>query len=164
MGLPDGTSFPRSLSATARSREANFNREGAVDRPFLEALERAKQAAGAGNMSQFQAAQRDAESRLAAIFYLGGARYLNEALKAAQTGNVAGAGASQIEGLYYYMPIQPLVARADAAADQAVVAYYRADPATLTTARRDETLAALNRTLSALGLTDRDRVSPSDYQ
>jgi hypothetical protein len=164
MGLPDGANYPRSLSATARSREANYNREGALDRPFREALERAKTAAGAGNMADFSTAQRDAESRLNATFYLSGARYLNEALKAAQAGNTAGAGASQVEGLYYYMPIQPLVARADAAADQAVMAYYRADPASLTQASRDETLAALNRTLTAIGLTDRDRVSPSDYQ
>jgi Low iron-inducible periplasmic protein len=164
MGLPDGSSYPRSLSATARSREMNFNRDGAIDLPLREGLSRAQQAAAAGNLPAFQAAQRDVESRLAAIFYLGSARYLNEALRAAQSGNPAGAAASQAEGFSYYQAIQPLVAGADAAADQAVVSYYQADPATLTSARRDETLAALNRALPALGLTERDRVSPSDYQ
>jgi hypothetical protein len=164
MGLPDGTSYPRSLSGTARSREMNFNRDGLVDRPLREALQRAQRAAGAGNMGEFNAAQRDVESRLVAIFYLGAARYLNEALRAAQSGNSANAAASQMEGYTYYQSIQPLVARADASADEAVAGYYRSDPSALTIARRDEALSALNRTLNALGLTDRDRVSPSDYQ
>jgi len=164
MGAPDGTTYPRSLSATARSREQNFNREGAVDRPLREALQQAQRAAAAGNMAQFSAAQRDVESRLNAIFYLSAARYLNEALRAAQSGNMANAAATQAEGLYYYMTIQPLVARADPAADQSVVRYYRADPAALTAASRDETLNALNRTLTALGLTDQDRVTPANFQ
>ncbi len=164
MGAPDGTTYPRSLSATARSRETNFNREGMVDRPLREALQRAQRAAAAGNMSEFTAAQRDVESRLNAIFYLSAARYLNEALRAAQSGNTANAQASQAEGLYYYMTIQPLVARADSSADQSVVRYYRADPAALTQGSRDEALNALNRTLTALGLTDQDRVTPASFQ
>lgn len=142
----------------------NFNRDGAVDRPLREAFERAKRAAGAGNQSDFQNAQHDVEGRLVAMFYLSTARYMNEALKAAQAGNSANASASQVEGYSYYQSIQPLVARADAAADQAVTGFYRADSVNLTTAGRDEALAALNRTLQAIGLTDRDRVSPADLQ
>jgi hypothetical protein len=164
MGLPDGTNYPRSLSATARSREMNFNRDGAIDRPLREALERAKRAAGAGNMNEFRSAQQEVEGRLVAMFYFSTARYINEALKLTQAGNTANAGVNLAEGYYYYMSIQPLVARADATADQAVTAYYRSDPSTLTVAGRDEALAALNRTLQAIGLTDRDRVSPSDLQ
>ena len=70
MGTPQGTGFPSSLSATAVSREMNFKREGTVDRPLREALQRAQQAAAAGNMADFQAARRDVESRLNALFYL----------------------------------------------------------------------------------------------
>ena len=69
-----------------------------------------------------------------------------------------------MEGLSFYSTIQPKVATADAAADQAIVDYYRADPASLTPARRDETLAALNRAAPALGLSPSDQLSPSDYQ
>jgi hypothetical protein len=142
----------------------NFNRDGLVDRPLREALQRAQRAAGAGNMGEFRAAQQEVEGRLNAIFYLGAARYLNEALRATQSGNQANAAASQMEGYSYYQSIQPLVAQADAAADETVAGYYRSDPSTLTVAGRDEALAALNRALPALGLTERDRVSPSDYQ
>ncbi len=164
MGAPDGNAYPRSLSGAARAREMNFNREGALDVPARQALQRAQQAAAAGNRDEFRAALRDYESRLNAIFYVSAARYLNESLKAAQSGNMPTAAVSQIEGLAFYMTIQPLVARANAAADQAVVGYYRADPGSLSTARRDEALALLNSTLGALGLSERDRVSPADLQ
>jgi hypothetical protein len=164
MGTPQGTGFPSSLSATAVSREMNFKREGTVDRPLREALQRAQQAAAAGNMPDFQAARRDVESRLNALFYLASARYLNEAMQSAQASNADAAAVQQMEGLSFYATIQPKVATADAGADQAVVDYYRADPATLTPARRDETLAALNRAAPALGLSANDLLSPSDYQ
>jgi hypothetical protein len=163
IGPPQGTGFPLSLSATAISRETNFRRQGTIDRPLREGLQRAQRAAAAGNLADFQAARRDVESRLNAVFYLASARYLNEALSVAQRGNAANAAASQIEGISFYMTIQPKIAAADPAADQAIVAYYRSDPTTLTQARRDETLAALNRTIEALGLRPEDRITPADY-
>jgi hypothetical protein len=164
MGAPDGNAYPRSLSGVARSREMNFNRDGSLDVPAREALQRAQQAAGAGDLNGYRAALKDFESRLNATFYVSTARYLNEALKAAQSGNAAAAGVSQAEGLSYYQAIQPLVGKADPAVDQAIVGYFRADPGSLTAARRDEVLAALNSTITELGLTERDRVAPSDLQ
>jgi hypothetical protein len=164
MGTPQGTGFPSSLSATAVSREMNFRRGGTIDRPLREALQRAQRAASTGDMAEFQMARRDAESRLSAVFYLASARYLHEALQTAQAGNLDAAAVQQVEGLSFYMTIQPKVATADPAADQAIVAYYQAAPSTLTQAGRDEALAALNRAANALGLQQRDLLSPSDYQ
>jgi hypothetical protein len=143
MGVPEGTGFPSSLSATA--------------------VQRAQRAALAGNMADFQAARRDTEGRLTAVFYLASARSMHEALQTAQAGNRDAAAAQQVEGFSFYLTIQPKVATADSAADQAIVAYYRADPGTLTPARRNETLAALNRAGSALGLQQRDLLSPTDF-
>jgi hypothetical protein len=163
MGMPQGTGFPASLSGTAVSRETNFRRPGAVDRPLRQALQRAQKAAAAGNMADFQAARREAESRLNAVFYLSTARYLHESLQSAQGSNRDAAPAQQVEGLSFYQTIQPKVAAADAAADQTVVAYFRAEPAALTAARRNEALTALNRAASALGLQQRDLVSPSNF-
>lgn len=164
MGPPQGTGFPFSLSATATMREMNFRREGTVDRPLREALQRAQSAAVSRSMPEFQAARRDVESRLNALFYLASARYLNEPLRSIQSGNRDAAAVQQIEGLAFYMTIQPKVATADAAADQAIVDYYRADPGTLTEARRNETLVALNRAANALGLQPADLLSPADFQ
>jgi len=163
MGMPQGTGFPFSLSATAVSREMNFRRDGTVDTPLRQALQRAQRAAAAGSLADFQTARREAESRLNAMFYLASARYLNEALKSAQAGNHESSAVQQIEGLSFYLTIRPKVATADAAADMAIVEYYRAAPATLTQALRDETLAALNRAAGALGLQPTDLLSPADY-
>ena len=57
MGTPQGTGFPSSLSATAVSREMNFKREGTVDRPLREALQRAQQAAAAGQHGRLSGCQ-----------------------------------------------------------------------------------------------------------
>ena len=160
MGMPQGTGFPSSLSGTAVNRETNFRRAGTVDRPLREALQRAQKAAAAGNMADFQAARREAESRLNAIFYLSTARYLHESLQMAQGSNRDAAPVQQVEGLSFYLTIQPKVAAADAAADQAIVAYFRAAPDSLTVARRNEALAALNRAATALGPQPRDLLSP----
>ena len=84
-------------------------------------------------------------------------------MQSARGGQRDAAAVQQIEGLSFYSTIQPKVATADAAADQAIVAYFRAEPATLTPARRNETLAALNRAASALGLQQRDLVTPASF-
>jgi hypothetical protein len=115
-------------------------------------------------MADFQAARRAVESRLNGLFYLATARYLNETLRSAQAGNRDAAAVQQIEGLSFYMTIQAMVATADASADQAIVAYYTADPNSLTPTRRDETWAALNRAATALALQQTDLLSPTDYQ
>ncbi|MPZ15729.1 MAG: hypothetical protein GEU73_15130 [Chloroflexi bacterium] len=162
-GVPRDATYPHALAATAISRESNFQRQGSVDRPIREGLARAQQAAASGNLAEFQAAETEIESRLNTLFYLASARYLNEAMKAAQAGNADNAGTAQVEGLSFYLTIQPMVATADAGADDAITAYYRADPASLTVAGRDEALERLNRAADALGLSSSDRVSPSDF-
>jgi hypothetical protein len=151
--------YPHSLAATAQSREANFNRPDSVDRPLREAMSRMQKAANDKNQAECEAAANDVYSRLNAIFYLGSARYLNEALKSAQAGNAEAAGVAQVEGLSFYQSIQPEVARADPAADKALVDYYQAAPASLTPASRDAALEALNRTATALRLTPGDLVT-----
>jgi hypothetical protein len=164
MGAPQGAIFPIGLSATAVAREQNFRRDGTVDRPLRMALQRAQQAAVAGNLAEFQSARREVEGRLNAIFYLAAANYLNESLKAAQAGNAANATVVQAEGLSYYQTIQPTVAGVDAEGDRMVVSYFQAAPTSLTAASRDQALAAMNRALDALGLQAADQVTPASYQ
>jgi hypothetical protein len=163
MGMPQGTGFPFSVSATAVARETNFNRVGSIDIPFRQALQQAQLAAAAGNMADFQNARRSARSRLNALFYLATARYLHESLQSAQAGNRDAAGVQQVEGLSFYATIQPEVATADATADQTVVSFFRADPATLTATLRDEALAVLNRNAAVLGLQQQDLLAPTDF-
>jgi hypothetical protein len=151
--------YPNSLAATAQSREANFNRPGSIDTPLRQAMSRAQQAAANKDKTAYDAAAADAYSRLNAVFYLGAVRYLNEALKSAQAGNADAAGVAQVEGYSYYLSIQPEVAKADAAADRAIVEYYKSPPAALTAERRDAALAAMNRTASALRLQQVDLVT-----
>jgi len=164
VGLPDSGTHSRPLAAVARRLETRFHREGAIDRPLREALQRAQRAAMNRDLSELAEAQRVAESRFNAIYYLTTAQLLDDAMQAAQSGDANQAVVSQAEGLHAYMTIQPLVARADSAADQSIVRYFRADPIALTPTTRDITLNALNRTLSALGLTDQDRLTRADLR
>jgi hypothetical protein len=164
MGFPtaEGT-YPNSLSAVAVSREGNFERQGSVDVPLREAMARAQKAAADKDPAAYEAAKRDIYSRYHAIFYLATARYINESARHAQDGNAANAGVAQIEGLSFYQSIQPTVAKADAAADETIVAYFKAPAGELTTAKRDEALAALNKAFDALLLKAEDRVTPETF-
>ena len=156
--------YPNSLAAVAQSREANFNRPGTLDTPLREALSRAQQAATNDNQEAYDAAANDVYSRYHAIFYLCSVRYLNEAVKAVQGGDVEKAKTAMVEGYSYYLNIQPQVALADAAANQAIVDFYTGDATKLTTAMRDSALAAINGTAGALMLKDSDLVRPADFQ
>jgi hypothetical protein len=151
--------YPNSLAAVAVSREENFSRSGALDRPLREAMARAQKAASDKDQAAYDAAANDVYSRFNAIFYLSTVRYLNEAVKSAQAGNMDAAGTQQVEGFSYYLSIQPEVAQADAAANQAIVDFYKAAPNTLTPAMRDAALAAINRTANALLLKQADLVT-----
>jgi hypothetical protein len=151
--------YPNSLAATARSREQNFNRPDSLDKPLREAMARAQKAANDKDQAAYNAAANDIYSRFNAIFYLGSVRYLNEAVKSVQAGNMDAAGVQMVEGYSYYLSIQPEVAKADPAADQAIVAFYKSKPADLTPQMRDATLAAINRTASALLLKQTDLVT-----
>ena len=79
------------------------------------------------------------------MFYLGSVRYMNEALKHAQAGDTDASGTALVEGLSFYRSIQPAVAQATTAADEAMLAYFESAPSELTAGKRDAALAALNR-------------------
>lgn len=151
--------YPNSLAATAQSREGNFNRPGSIDTPLRQAMSRAQQAASSKDKAAYDAAAAEAYSRFNAMFYLGTVRYLNEALKSAQAGNVDAAGVAQVEGYSFYLAIQPDVAKADAATDRAIVEFYKRSPAELTAEERDAALAAINRVADALRLKPSDLVA-----
>ena len=149
--------YPNSLAALARSREGNFGREGTIDIPLRQAMERARQAADAGDRAAFDAAARDVYSRFNAMFYLATVRYVGISLDDVQQGNDP--GTHQVEALAFYQSIRPDVAKADPAADETIVAYLGAEPDQITPSSRDEALAALNRAASALLLTQDDLVT-----
>ena len=68
--------YPNSLAALARSREDNFGREGTIDIPLREAMERARVAAEAGDRAAMDAALEDTYSRFNVLFYLATVRYI----------------------------------------------------------------------------------------
>ena len=160
VGLPgDDGSYPNSLSALARSREGNFGREGTIDIPLREAFERVRQAAENGDSAACDAAAQEVFSRFNAIFYLATVRYIGRVYDDAQAGDHETLGTHQVEALAFYQSIQPEVANADPAADEAIMAYVTADPSDITAASRDAALAALNRNASALLLTRSDLIT-----
>ena len=151
--------YPNSLAATALKREANFGREGAIDIPLRQAMAEAQQAAADKDDAAYEVAAQKVYSRFNAIFYLGAVRYMNEALKHAQDGDHDGAGVALVEGLAFYQSIQPDVAKANAASDETIVAYFQAAPDQLTAELLSGALAAINQTASALLLTQDDLVT-----
>ena len=160
VGLPgDDGSYPNSLSALARSREGNFGREGAIDIPLREALERVRQAAENGDDAACDAAAQEVYSRYNALFYLATVRYIGKVQDDADAGNHDALGTHQVEALAFYQAIQPEVANADPSADETVMAYVTADPGDVTAASRDAALAALNGVASELLLTADDLIT-----
>jgi hypothetical protein len=163
MGQPMDGSYPNSLAATARSREQNFNRLGSIDAPLRQALSDAHQAAGKGDAAAYAEAARRVYSRFNAIFYLGAARYMNEPLRSVDRGDADAAAVQLAEGYAFYRSIQPTVGTGDPEADATIVAYFLSDPLTLSTQRRNDALAALNRAFKALLLEPGDMVTPATF-
>ena len=151
--------YPNSLAATARKREADFGREGTIDVPLREAMDRARQAADDADWDAYDAAAQEVYSRFNAIFYLATVRYIGRAADDAQAGDHDSLGTHQVEALSFYRSIQPDVGIANAASDETIVAYLTAEPSEITTASRDAALAALNRASTALLLTRDDLVT-----
>ena len=149
--------YPNSLAATALKREANFGREGTIDVPLRQAMAEAQQAAADMDDAAYEVAAQKVYSRFNAIFYLGTVRYMGVAYDDVQDGKDP--GTHQVEALSFYRSIQPDVAKANAASNETIVAYLEADPDDITAASRDAALAALNRTASALLLTQADMVT-----
>ena len=144
--------YPNSLAATAQAREGNFGKQGTIDIPLRQAMDRARQAADAGDAAALETATNEVYSRFNAIFYLGTVRYIGRVLDDAEAGNNDALGTHQVEALAFYRPIQPDVAKADSAANETIMAYLTAKPGQVTTASRDDALAALNGAASALML------------
>ena len=157
VGLEVDGDYPNSLSALARSREANFGREGTIDIPLREAFERVRQAAENGDAAACDIAAQEVYSRFNAIFYLATVRYIGRVLDDVNAGDDP--GTHQVEALSFYRSIQPEVAKTNAASNETIVAYLEAGPDQITTASRDAALAALNTTASGLLLTQADLVA-----
>ena len=151
--------YPNSLAAAAQGREGNFGRQGEIDIPLRQAMDRARQAADNEDADALEGATQDVFSRFNAIFYLSTVRYIGRVSDDAQAGDHDALGTHQVEALAFYRSIQPDVAKANPAADEAIVAYLTGEPSQTTVQSRDGALAALNRTASALLLAQDDLVT-----
>ena len=157
VGMEVDGGYPNSLAALARSREANFGREGTLDVPLRQAMDRARQAADDGDSVALARATRDVYSRFNAIFYLATVRYIGITQQDVAEGKDH--GTHQVEALAFYQSIQPDVAKADPSADRTIMAYLEADASGITESSRDAALAALNSVWPALYLTQEDLVT-----
>ena len=151
--------YPNSLAALAQSREGNFGRTGTIDIPLREAMDRARQAADDGDAAALETATNEVYSRFNAMFYLATVRYIGRVLDDAQAGDRDALGTHQVEALAFYQSIQPDVAKADPDADETIMDYLTAEGSAISITARDEALAALNGTASALMLDDSDLVT-----
>ena len=151
--------YPNSLAALAQSREGNFGREGTIDIPLREAMDRARQAADDGDAAALETATNEVYSRFNAMFYLSTVRYIGRVADDAAAGDRDALGTHQVEALAFYQSIQADVAKADPSADETIMAYLTAEGSAVTTASRDAALAALNGTASALMLKQSDLVT-----
>ena len=151
--------YPNSLSAVARSREGNFGREGTIDIPLRQAMDRARQAADDQNAEALATATDEVFSRFNAIFYLATVRYMGRVFDDMQAGNRDALGTHQVEALAFYQSIQPDVAKDNPSADETIMAYLTGEPSHVTAASRDAALAALNGTASGLMLMPSDLVT-----
>ena len=149
--------YPNSVAAVAQAREGNFGRQGTIDIPLRQAMDRARQAADDMDADALETATQEVFSRLNAIFYLATVKYIGITQQDVADGNDH--GTHQVEALAFYQSIQPEVAQADSSADETIMAYLTADASDITTASRDGALAALNGVAPALLLTQDDLVT-----
>ena len=151
--------YPNSLAAVAQAREGNFGRQGTIDIPLRQAMDRARQAADDMDADALETATQEVFSRFNAIFYLSTVRYIGRMYDDAQAGDRDALGIHRVEALAFYQSIQPEVAKADPSADETIVAFLAAEPSAITVASRDGALAALNGVASGLLLTQGDLVT-----
>ena len=151
--------YPNSLAALAQAREGNFGRQGTIDIPLREAMDRARQAADDGDAAALETATNEVYSRFNAMFYLATVRYIGRVADDAAAGDRDALGTHQVEALAFYQSIQPDVAKADPSADETIMAYLTADGSEISNSSRDAVLAALNGTASALTLERSDIVT-----
>ncbi len=151
--------YPNSLASLAQAREGNFGREGTIDIPLREAMDRARQAADDGDAAALETATNEVYSRFNAMFYLATIRYIGRVADDAAAGDRDALGTHQVEALAFYQSIQPDVAKADPSADETIMAYLTADGSEISNASRDAVLDALNGVADALMLTNADLVT-----
>jgi hypothetical protein len=151
------------LASTAVKREANYGKQGLIDRAARQAMADGLRSVLDGDAAAVVAAKDRIISRLNAIFYLGTARNLNDVYKSVVASDNDQAAMYQVEGLTYYRTIQPIVATADAEADAAIQKYFTGALSDVTEQQRDAALAGLNRSsvTSALSLEAKDLLSPA---
>lgn len=97
-------------AATADKRAADFEREGQVREPVLEALTRAQTASLDGDLEAFDAATSETQEALDYIFYLATYKYLDHDDEVGKA-----------EGQAFYQGISPRVEAADAEAHQSIL-------------------------------------------
>ena len=126
--------YPNSLAATAVGREGNFGRQGTIDIPLRQAMDRARQAADDGDAAAYEAAA--GMSTLASTpSSTSTVRYIGRVADDAQAGNHDDLKTHQVEALSFYRSIQPDVAKANPAVNDTIVAYLERNRARLRLAR-----------------------------
>ena len=151
--------YPNSVAAVAQAREGNFGRQGTIDVPLRQAMDRARQAADDMDAEALETATQEVFSRFNAIFYLSTVRYIGRVYDDVQAGNRDALGTHQVEALAFYRSIQPEVAKADPSADETIMAYLTGEPSSITVGSRDGALAALNGVATDLLLERSDLVT-----
>ena len=157
---------PYALAATALKREADYKKDGLIDAPLRQALADGLEAIEEGDAAALDEAEKQVQSRLNAIFYIATARYFNNAYAAAAKGDTSATAVALVEGLSFYRTIQPIVAAADAEADEIISAFYqRSSTSPITVEERDAALTALNESAvtAELGLLVTDMLTSSSY-
>ncbi|MBM3941250.1 MAG: hypothetical protein FJ318_10325 [SAR202 cluster bacterium] len=129
-----------SLSATARSREANFGLQGAIDTPLQVELTRLLQAAQRRDLAAYDEARDRVLGYLNAIFYLATLRYGTSAVNAAVGDRLV----PLYEGWTFFQTIRATVAQASSSGADRIAALYTSDPATVTDAVPQEIYGILN--------------------
>ena len=124
--------YPNSVAAVAQAREGNFGRQGTIDIPLRQAMDRARQAADDMDADALETATQEVFSRFNAIFYLSTVRYIGRVYDDAQAGDRNALGIHQVEALAFYQSIQPDVAKADPSADATIMAYLTGEPSAIT--------------------------------
>ena len=153
--------YPNSLANTVVSRESNFGRPGTIDVPLRQALSRAQRAAADKDAAAYAAAARQVYSRFHTFSYLGTVRHLQEPVESVGKGDLTKAAVQLVEGISDDRTIQPIVARADPAANARLESYFAARPGDLTVQMRNDALDALNGVAAALLLEPADIVTPA---
>jgi hypothetical protein len=136
------TAAGHGLAATAEKRAADFERDGKVKEPILDALTAAQAAARKGDLAAFDTAVSDVADGTAYIFYLATYKYLGGKDDVERT-----------EGASFYRGIGPRVRVKDTAAHEAIIDAFASGDT-------DTGRAALNSdaVLSALGVNDAEKV------